>query len=1497
MEFEFSADDLKFLAKKYSEHVRDLAAILSGNRLKRSLEIFGIKEEYLHLKNHKEISTAHFFEYTVSIVQLSHHVLSQFCSAVLSGSSPLHLALLNRDCNRLRELKEVFDDLTIKNEHGDTPLHSACLWGHNMEALVLLQGTIGSPKTENTSLDIPFQTKLLRLESGRTCLISFGQNNEGNTPLHLVCVHSHQVNLIKRLVECENSSIFTKNNSYKFPLQVANTFNRWEYIDILLQRNYILEFENCNSQIAELSKPSMSRSAIIEDYLQISRKLLHDYVVIGDELNLFDAMMEDIYKNDKGLLPIETWFLPLICLHQVNTWYCSLCLPRNSNFEVVDKILSTCLKRKVRHYTYTNPSTSLTRLERLPPTISCNTSSTATIQEIDELLNTCSSNVKAVHCMSTTYKRRMYLLKYSFVSCEVDTKNELGRTPFDEACMMGHFTACAWLMVREQCSIYLNIYQNDYDRCGAIQQICASTLLRFPEHSVINCIVPGDTLLHVAASMDNAAELLHYLINVMKFDVTKVNSRQEYPLHVACRTNQSAEVIKVFMNCDLEHRNIEGDSPLDLLFSHYHYELACHTASLLHQDFLTKLLGDIGDVKEWKKYNEKRVYHGMNTLLHIATKSCSKVEMLKKMTYENFMKWSCCRNILGELPLHWAACNGDLNSLKLVSNPGNYNTVTNKGNSVVHELCMYSANSNKDLEVLRFLHEDLRCNSHIADGKGQNALHISCQRGCFKLVDYLLEVAKLDPNVKDNTGSTPLMLTPLYQCDVIQSLIQYGADTSCLYKAYKTFFMNYSSENPPPTPLNVIVAGKHSSGKSTLIEALKSEDSIIGFAQAEPLTTGIISSFYQSKTFGTVMWYDLAGHSEYYASHEAVLNTVMSSSLPLVLLIVDIRKIQEIIHQEILYWLHFLQGQVEPKKFSMKPHIAVVFSFKDELDGCAQDKIDFTRAVLKPFFKKSNFEFVFFNALDCRKPSSAEIKLLRFQIEKSYSVLCDKTQLDFLLHCFYAFLMGSFKNEAAVTIQRVLELTEEWIATGIDPHFEQDDNDDSDESVESFDPEFQPDFEEECPAQLLPKDHKHIFDMCERLCSKGHVMVIKDSLKTAENSWIIINKDIILKEVNGSLFAPETFKQHYKNISTSTGVVTLSKLSEMFSEYNSVVISGLLTYLEFCNEIADEAVLHLLQLKTESCSDRYFFFPGLVSIEKPKWAWKDSKPSFNKCGWILHTTEPNSFFTPRLIQVLLLRLALAYPLSSKSKITGLPSLMVAQACSVWKNGLFWQTKMGLDCLIEVTDNSQAIVLMLRSTGRPLSDRCLTFGVHYRSNLITNILKTVDELSPSMSLEECILHPNCVTYPPLRCEEAALYSIRTIAEAICVKLPFVPSTSPKFDEAELTDILDFEPFIFSDNYRLFNESIHNLEVSDEDLQRLSVSLSTASPIHCAIYYNIFAISKAVISSGITISEEIMYKRLCQWRHTNKATYKDLHMLLGEYSIFGERDIQVSVKKTK
>ena len=46
-------------------------------------------------------------------------------------------------------------------------------------------------------------------------------------------------------------------------------------------------------------------------------------------------------------------------------------------------------------------------------------------------------------------------------------------------------------------------------------------------------------------------------------------------------------------------------------------------------------------------------------------------------------------------------------------------------------------------------------------------------------------------------------------------------------------------------------------------------------------------------------------------------------------------------------------------------------------------------------------------------------------------------------------------------------------------------------------------------------------------------------LKSEENVWVVVNKGILLTEVNGILFAPETFKEHV-DITGNTGIMSVS---------------------------------------------------------------------------------------------------------------------------------------------------------------------------------------------------------------------------------------------------------------------------------------------------------------------------------------------------------------------
>ena len=1080
------------------------------------------------------------------------------------------------------------------------------------------------------------------------------------------------------------------------------------------------------------------------------------------------------------------------------------------------------------------------------------------------------------------------------------------------------YKTCFYLMMVGECDVYTQI--DGIDKCDVVYTL----LCKFTSEHGIACtrptsLIEGDTILHVALyNWQSNFKLIQHLITVLNFSLCIANSRQEYPLHIACRLGCSLEVMELLGDCDVDHQDIDGNTPLHLVCLHHPRDdiltwlidsKHCSTnivnrdrkkAYQLILDSNEKSLKKCTYVAERylclsQKDSYEMLVNNGNTVLHMALRFDDEYLIENLKNNEVFINYLSMRNIFHELPLHLAARTHDVDKVKLVSSGCSPNAVTNKGNTALHEVCQTCTDSDQDLEIAKFLCEDLKCNPNLSNLKGEWPLHLACRRGSGRIVEYFLSTLKVDVDVRDNANCTPLMCTPLDNPEIIKHLIESGADPQHLYKTYKEFFSMYSSEEPPSTPLSIIVVGNPSSGKSTLIKALKSEG-CQDMVHAEAFTAGIIPSAYESESFGSVIWYDVAGQSEYYASHEAILHTILSASPPLILLLVDIRKDLEYIQQDVLYWLNFLHHQSPSESVGTRPHLVVVFSFADLSPTVdSEDKIKHVRQNLASNFSKFQLEPVSLIALDCRMPNSDKIVSLRSQLSASFKELCGIAKMNFILHCFYAFLLGNFKSIPAITVSKVLTLSEEWIESGIDPlsltESGVEASSDSEDSDNAYvcDPEFEPEFEEESPAKLLPSRQSDILSLCEELNNKGHIILIKCK-SGIEKSWLIIHKEMILSEVNGSLFAPQHFRQHSKSLSSSTGVVTYSNLAKLFTRYNPDMLIGFLTQLEFCQEIDDGVILQLLtDSNLKSQDSRFFFFPGLVNIEKPEKVWKDDLIHSNTCGWILQTTEINEFFTPRFVQVLLLRVAFNYPLAIKTRRQiGIPQLTLQRQCSVWKNGICWKTGSGLECLVEVTEQCQTVVLMLRSISS--SQDLTAYYISYRSSLIKVITSAVSDICPSLEVSESFCHPDHILYPPRSCEDTALYSLPSIAHTICKQVQLVLCDDPEHESIELEKLVTFEPVSYFNIHQLSSSEKDNV-ITDDYLRRVSKSICSNEAGRTV--YMMFT-QEQNIPADLKLSADAIFEILVDWRDSKHATYSDLHCHLSQYSIFCDRDPQVRME---
>ena len=1278
--------------------------------------------------------------------------LQLFKELVEESNSPLHLACEMGDLGKVKALC-VFSHIDVSNKNGDTPLHVACRYGHGDICKYLVSEMVY--KGERKLPDNKYMKDYLCDVQHRYCYSDILKQE------HCIVILCNHI-----------PSLFSLNNANELPVHLALRCSKWSCLE---------SFKNVPEKCSILSY-NVSTQSPTSHY----RKCFDEYGTIfhyHDDSRfkeMIDAGLPVLLQDHNGLLLVVKTF----CFYYKDVLAVVDYISRYSKFP---------LHYLINHYysTFLLVSRNIDSSNLIDEAWSKYYSQTDIIGNLP------------LHLVCERYNdMNNNALLGIFSQCEINLKNKCGLTPFEVAFNKHNYLTCIWLMLRKQCDVYLYGSKMETRRLKAIETLTKQIFedTHITSFSPSN-VIAGDTLLHVAlkCGTEEAIEFLYHKVDNME---NKLNSRQEYPIHVACRQSHLSSTFQLLTNCNLEQQDIDGNTAFDVLCKHHPHRYDLMLCLMEFPSFPSKYFSnsiETAMAKRFKKIEKSRLTElctNSNNALHVASEvgDMEAIKYLRDCYCDVFFKFISSRNELKELPFHVAGRLRNKEGLALLLGGGDPNVVSASGNSVLHLVCLHSANTESDVEVLRFLVDDLKCKPQLCNEHGKTPLHLACRQGCLKLVKYLLDEGKADPSIKDKNDCTPLMVTSHYEHDIIKELIQSGAETSHLYGAYKDFFVKYSSENPPPTPLNIIVVGKPSSGKTTIIKALKSENSC-EMVLPEEHTAGIIPSSFDSKSFGCTAWYDLAGQSEYYASHEAVLYTLMSSSSPLILLLVDCRKNQEFIYQDILYWLQFLMSQMPPKQANLKPHIAIIFSFADKLPlHVIEEKISCCRKDMTPFFQKSGFKFVQTAALDCRIPNSDKIGSVRHQILASATEIRVSLPINFLLHCFYAFLLHKFHLKPAVTIEDVLYHKDEWLSLDIDrddDSYDESGSDDSSHSDELYDYEDDPMFEEESVRVLLD-DNEKALKVSKKLHKTGHIILVQDRDRI-RRSWLIINKDILLHEVHGTLFAPPHFRQHYENLCTSTGVVASSIIAHRFPQYEVTMLIGFLVHLEFCQEIKDKNILSLLSSDSNyTREDEYFYFPGLVKIEKPEGVWGISGKQSNQCCWLLQAADAHTFFTPRFVQILLLRIAFSYPFAVTNRRIGIPSLTLCRACCVWKNGIFWRTHIGIECLLEITEECQAVVLMFQSTDSELSSEDLASFSYLRSSLISKILSTSQELCPALNVSEYLCHPEYMQYPIKLCREMALYSIKSVARAMCQKSKLVLCDNPQFQSIRLIELVLFEP---------------------------------------------------------------------------------------------------------
>ena len=756
------------------------------------------------------------------------------------------------------------------------------------------------------------------------------------------------------------------------------------------------------------------------------------------------------------------------------------------------------------------------------------------------------------------------------------------------------------------------------------------------------------------------------------------------------------------------------------------------------------------------------------------------------------------------------------------------------------------------------------CNS-----QGDTVLHLAARYHRPSVVNFLISEAKCIINITNFDEETPLQVAD--DSGIVNNLIRHGANPESVYKSLGK---SVGLTKPLIPPVKVFIIGNSGVGKSTLTEALKIESSLLArpFTSRKKVsgvnekTAGIVPHEFVSKLYGRVVFYDFAGQKEFYNSHIAILQNVIKSASPIFLVVVNLSNSETEVEQNIQYWLSFIKNNCNTAH--SKPHVIVIGSHADVALNKGEDPQRIrTASKMSNYVKLSQdltLEYVGMYAIDCRYPESQTMAKLRSCLKHSCKNLRISDTISFNAHCFHVFLLDKFRTSVAVTIDDLrMEMKK---AT---------------------------DKNEKGAVNYLPDTITALNLVCDELNDRGHILFMKNN-DNLEKSWVIIDKTSLLSKVTGTIFAPNDFKEHCQ-IAESTGVVPLSRLITNFPDYKSEVLIGFLTHLEFCHEINDRELHELISKHQDSLNkadaeqsenERYFLFPGLITLNAPRGIWKQNHNFQYHCFLIIQCTRQDQFFSSRFTQVLLLRLAFSFALIKKEIDQSIPALQ--RECSIWKNGIFWGEMFGMEAIVEI--HSSKVILLMRC-----QEENILHCIAKRSSIIQKILKCVHDFCSNIETVESFIDPSEATEFPLKSpvsSETSRFSLQKIAEAIVTSTEYdSPSVVSSTGTISLDYLLTFEPYVELGIAALkklcTSENDNEKEVSDSFLQRLSCKLSKK----CKLFMKIFKSSSAPSHLSPTTSE-YLFTKLKTWRDECDGTYMCLKQKLDQFSIFAGRNVLVS-----
>ena len=1012
--------------------------------------------------------------------------------------------------------------------------------------------------------------------------------------------------------------------------------------------------------------------------------------------------------------------------------------------------------------------------------------------------------------------------------------------------------------------LHLALYLNDKILAGSIQFHLAVGISELCKVIVANeqCNpniqdASGNTPLHIAAALENV-DLIHHILVYHNCNLNLQNNEEQTPLHIAAEAGNEDL-------CKLLLAN-EADPNIQATIGN----TALHIATYEGHHRVVQLFSTV------KQCNINIQDVNGNTPLHIAAakdrKECCLMLLKNEQCDLNVM------NAAGSTALHTACSQAGSDVVKVLITDRNLNLTDDDGNTPLHlavgkgngEACelllhneecdtsiqnrhlhtsLHTAILKSQASIVKLILQHKTCEPTMPDSDGNTPLHLACMcaendSSMIEIAEILLSNVNVNPECVNNAGQTPVELTTNYQ--LIQGISHF---TECRLK------------QSVQTYIKVFVVGNAETGKSTLIKAICKEagkwrkflPSPLKKVRNVPLhTAGIIPTTFKSKTFGNTILYDLAGQHEYYSSHAAVIENTILTSPPAFVVVLNLSEQEEQISEQLRYWWSFIDNHAA--RAAAPPHVILVGSHADKVKskgGSVDEKMSF---LLKTLLKlPSTFGFAGHVALDCRNIVSKGMHQLCTNLDQSCTTLRKAADIDLRCHALYAFLLQNFHESTACSISDIAA------------------------DIKKAD-------------ALLPQNPEGLVRLISSLSDRGLVFLVER--ENSATSLVILQKQALFSEINGLIFAPEYFEQ-YEQISGKTGIVPLSRIRQKFPNYQPEMIIEFLTHLEFCFKVDDPETLQ--RIKDEAVdqeqhsmdmSEDYYFFPALVSIENPLKVWQQDSSMHYQCGYYYKCIGQNQYLTTRFLHVLILRLAFFFALAVDSHPTW-NTPVICRRCSIWKHGIGWLHRDGIEAVVEVGLQCQWITIMMRCQ-RGVEVKC----AQLRSAIIKKVLQTKDELCPAVKMSEAMMHPSCISYPFKATKCIVLYSIKEIANAI------VNCEKNVLDQhggclLPLNELLFFEPYV-----GVGGELLRELFCEDNSEKRMDEHflVRLANQIHPRMELYETAINPYSETYQDEVERESTPARKCRvllqclYRRIN-STYENFHKELDKFSIFCGRDPMV------